>query len=402
MSAVPVFADNDGDVYYIPMDRMSAWHYWNNHITDIDQEILLDDSEGNLNSHVTRTVTYNISSMNASDQNNLFATLQSGGCTWTVPETNSVKAVCPAVAIGGYTYSKFQEDNHTTLLHELPLLKGTITQPSSYSGADSVFLNTGKTFVVALYIQGYVSITNQLLNVYYSDGSSITVQGYFTSFQDDSLILGFSFTNNDIGKWATISIPFLDGKTFPISPIFFGELESASDETLSILRYDTNTESAIKEQTRNIQSYITGQTNSIVSTINSQTNTLSGNITNQTESLGNKLNTGNGFLESISNYLNTGNPSTSSVVYDNDYATSVFDTTSSAYISSESAAVDNMENGLQNISTSSDLLSSSKFIQSANWVTNQFNRLVTGTPFELVITFALVLGIALVFIGKVK
>lgn len=107
-------------------------------------------------------------------------------------------------------------------------------------------------------------------------------------------------------------------------------------------------------------------------------------------------------LDNMHNTIDNGNYTSQSTVSNNSNSNQQFSTTSNAYIASENSAIESMESGLQDINTSPDLLSSSKFIQSANWVTNQFNRLVNGTPFELVVTFALVLGIALVFIGKVK
>lgn len=68
----------------------------------------------------------------------------------------------------------------------------------------------------------------------------------------------------------------------------------------------------------------------------------------------------------------------------------------------ENNASENMNNALNNINTNPSLISNNKFLISVNWITDQFNRLVTNTPFEAVITFCLVFGLGLLLLGKVR
>lgn len=68
----------------------------------------------------------------------------------------------------------------------------------------------------------------------------------------------------------------------------------------------------------------------------------------------------------------------------------------------EDTAGDNMNSALNNINTNPSLLSNNKFLVSADWIRQQFNRIVTNTPFEAVITFCLVFGLGLLLLGKVR
>lgn len=85
-------------------------------------------------------------------------------------------------------------------------------------------------------------------------------------------------------------------------------------------------------------------------------------------------------------------------------SSSGFDTAAGQYMTAEDSYINNMDSALQNIDISdgSDLITNNGFISAANWVRVQFTNLVIGTPFELVLMFSLVLGLALIFIGKVR
>ena len=67
----------------------------------------------------------------------------------------------------------------------------------------------------------------------------------------------------------------------------------------------------------------------------------------------------------------------------------------------EDTAGNNMNTALNNIPTP-NLTSNNKFLVSADWIRQQFNRIVTNTPFEAVITFCLVFGLGLLLLGKVR
>lgn len=416
MSAVPVFADNDGDVWYIPQNEITAWRYWNNHITDTDQEITLDDSSGKIYTYKRSTVVYSYT--DTTQLNQIVSNLQAGGCnvTWDT-STNKITGVCPQyVANGSFDISyTTTESNNLSLLHEAPIMKGIITQPSSYSTADRVYLTKDNTFYFAFWINGNISGVNGNMTLYYSDGSTETVTCQNVGIFTGQMIARYEITNTNASKWATISIPYLDGKEYQISPIYYGKAYGITDEIAQMIGYDSQTITAIKQVGSDIEDELViinntlTTTNSRLSTINSSISNMNTNIGSKIDSTNSKLDTlhsdmetNNSRLDTIRSYLSNGTSATQSAVSSNSTSNQQFNSSSSQYITAESGAIEDMESGLQDINTSPDLLSSSKFIQSANWVTNQFNRLVTGTPFELVITFALVLGIALVFIGKVK
>lgn len=79
---------------------------------------------------------------------------------------------------------------------------------------------------------------------------------------------------------------------------------------------------------------------------------------------------------------------------------SQFQTDSNSLISIEDSFNNSMNNALQNVSPTFNMNQS--FLNSANWVSTQFNRIVNNTPFASLITFGLTLGLGLLIIGKVR
>lgn len=79
-----------------------------------------------------------------------------------------------------------------------------------------------------------------------------------------------------------------------------------------------------------------------------------------------------------------------------------FNISAQQYENIENSFSQNMNTSLSNTSTTSSMFSNSKFLSTANWVKVQFERIVINTPFELLIVYCLILGIALVLIGKVR
>lgn len=69
----------------------------------------------------------------------------------------------------------------------------------------------------------------------------------------------------------------------------------------------------------------------------------------------------------------------------------------------ENSFTDDFEENITAINPSDHGLSlmGSKFLNSANWVKTQFDRITTGTPFGSVLGFSLVLGLGLLIIGRV-
>lgn len=98
-----------------------------------------------------------------------------------------------------------------------------------------------------------------------------------------------------------------------------------------------------------------------------------------------------------------GTDSTNNSSSDLDDSTSQLTQDITSYTQIENSFNDDMNSYLQDIDTSNNLPSAmgSKFLTSANWVRVQFNRMTENTPFGSLLGFSLVLGIALLIIGKV-
>lgn len=79
-------------------------------------------------------------------------------------------------------------------------------------------------------------------------------------------------------------------------------------------------------------------------------------------------------------------------------------TSSDSLFQFESSQNQNMNNALNQIDTNYDVGNKfgSKFLASADWVRTQFNVLTGNTPFGSVLSFSLLLGLALLIIGKVN
>ena len=80
----------------------------------------------------------------------------------------------------------------------------------------------------------------------------------------------------------------------------------------------------------------------------------------------------------------------------------------SSFNTLESSYTDSMNDNFSNVSTDSGLLKQNGFVKSAQWVSTQFNNLANletadgSQPFKLLIVYSLILGIALILLGKVR
>ena len=78
------------------------------------------------------------------------------------------------------------------------------------------------------------------------------------------------------------------------------------------------------------------------------------------------------------------------------------------YTDMENEYMQDMHNKFDDVTPNSDLLKQNGFLNSAKWVSSQFNNLVDvqtsdgSQPFKLMLFFSLILGIALIMIGKIR
>lgn len=112
----------------------------------------------------------------------------------------------------------------------------------------------------------------------------------------------------------------------------------------------------------------------------------------------------NSFLDNISIIANGNNQSNQSVSNSdttNQLASDTFDT-EEQLISNAETDLNNNLNTLDIANQNNNLFGNSKFIASASWVKTQFDNLTNNNAFGYMITFSLVIGIALVIIGKLR
>lgn len=68
----------------------------------------------------------------------------------------------------------------------------------------------------------------------------------------------------------------------------------------------------------------------------------------------------------------------------------------------ENNAIGDMTDSLDSINTSPDIVGNSTFLVSARWVRTCFNQVTNNTPFGSVLSFSLLLGLGMIFLGKYR
>lgn len=103
-------------------------------------------------------------------------------------------------------------------------------------------------------------------------------------------------------------------------------------------------------------------------------------------------------IEIIANGTASSNTSSNSLESQN----TQFSTDSSNLMNLEDTLGNQMNNNLQQIDTNFDVGNQfgSKFLASAEWVRNQYNTLTSNTPFGTFISFSLLIGLALLLMGR--
>ena len=104
----------------------------------------------------------------------------------------------------------------------------------------------------------------------------------------------------------------------------------------------------------------------------------------------------------IGYYFDKGNNNTSSIVNNATDSKNEVNDKITSFDSLENNSVSNMNTNINNLNLTSDILSNSKFLTSANWVKVQFDRMTVNTPIGSVLSFSLILGISLIFLGKIR
>ena len=229
----------------------------------------------------------------------------------------------------------------------LPWLKGTFEHPTAYDKSKSIQLWQSQQFIIAFYLKDnkhtplkFVGASNNLKS------SDFIYSGtYFHISENMTLIvLKISLKDHSIvaNRYVTVDIPLLNNQD--VIPYWAGYRNKCPDDVAYHigLRYP------------------------------------------------------NGQL------LDSGNSETEEHVTSADEASTTLGSKFDSYDEVESNMVSNMESSLGNISTDSDLIGNSSFLSSAVWVKQQFDRMTNNTPVGSVLGFSLILGLALIFIGKIR
>lgn len=109
-----------------------------------------------------------------------------------------------------------------------------------------------------------------------------------------------------------------------------------------------------------------------------------------------------GLRKTTNTLLQYGDDNTSSSVSNADNAKNQVSNKISNFDNIESNSISDMNSNIQNLDITSDILENSKFLSSANWVKVQFDRMTVNTPIGSVLSFSLILGITLIFLGKIR
>lgn len=242
------------------------------------------------------------------------------------------------------------------LLYSFPFLSATNTINSDTFNADQELIQyNNKSVIISFLSSNFIS--NNGLQINYADDSSRPGIVTYTKLVNEKY--GNYYKNvyqidNTSGSTAHYSIKFTGlNNNWKIAPIYLGNLDTMPTNLREISGIETNEVLLLK---------------SLLNTIQNGDND-SEYISDNSTSISNQLGDINGHLSYEENKMN-----------------------------------DDFLEASNNIDfyNSNQLTNNSKFISSANWVRNQFNRLVINTPLELLIMYSLTIGVSLLMIGKVR
>lgn len=100
--------------------------------------------------------------------------------------------------------------------------------------------------------------------------------------------------------------------------------------------------------------------------------------------------------------ISDGNIASQQSVINSDNANANLNQAFNNYDSYEQTFKNNFENAFSGINTNVSIFSNSNFLRSADWVRIQFNRFTNGNVFGYMLQFSLILGLALVVIGRMR
>lgn len=187
---------------------------------------------------------------------------------------------------------------------------------------------------------------------------------------------------DEIRHWVSIDFPRFSNST-KIIPVYVGSGNDVDDSIKQSLGISTKTETYLSSIDNKMDQYHTDLSN----------------INNNIVYLNNNENQNHLLLR---NLISQGNQSTSNTVNNLSDQNLALDSSISSYDNLEASYNDQMDLALNDIDLSPGIINQTGFLNAATWVGAQFNRLVLNTPFELALTFSMVLGLGLVIVGKMR
>lgn len=377
-----VFADYDGSYYYVPDNSLTAYYALTNYgfSFDIDSHTLSSSTIRSSSFTITEgsyNITPNFNSMyntnNVSSSSTAHLTYFGNGLSTGSFTTQSD----PKLTVSSHNYNfsaiPFTESNYLNSYASYHNLTGVPNTYSSYVNTNGFYIRGNDTLVFS-----FVCSTLPNMGTVFSQDSSINVSvsrtasrivGNGNEFGNQFVKLVYVFTNSSSsGGWFTFNAFPNITSSINVIPVFFGYTNEMTDDTRHILGLETELESLLKVN-----------------------NTLTTSINNR--------------INSVLTYQKSGDSTTSTRVGYNSDSNSSFNTSSNSYHSLETNQLNDTSTKLGNIDTSNALYSNNGFLSAVNFVKAVFQNLISydsSNALRLMITFSLVLGVALTVIGKLR
>ena len=351
---VPVKAYEDVEFYQVPEYSFSAYRYFFNHgynnLIYTADETYTETYSVNLSE--TGTINSSGSTLGAKyltcTTNNAVSGTQTYSCYFSdrqnaVSNSQSINIKLNAnESISGTIGATHRQQDF--YVAKLPFLSGTYSHNTSFNSNDRIWLTTDRNdqfyeWYFIFYSSSRIKYGG--LDLYFDRGNSVDYTFNDTE-TNGSYLNVIHFFNCDKPTNLTFDINDLNSQS--IIPIFIGTYKTMPDDV------------AVMANIRPSISYL-------LENGNNSTRTSVENATTAKNNVSNKINN--------------------------------FD-------SLESNSVNNMNSNINNLNITSDILTNSKFLSSANWVKVQFDRMTVNTPIGSVLSFSLILGITLIFLGKIR
>lgn len=368
-SVTPIFADGDGNVYFIPPYAYQGWEYWIDHLTNDFQIYQLDNSGINIQMTRSDVNVYVLTAyaQEGTELNRIVSNIEDAGGTVTSTGYSHTDSYGRRIYQIGYTIPKFNEfntnsgyeQNYLQNIYMYPHIEGQYSCKSSYNANDRIFLRN-EIYVFAF----YTNTSCTTLNFYGSDGTN------FTTSKSTKISQSGQFSNFDVYTFTppkaqsyTLSFSAINGSNnMRVYPVYFGLKKSIPDDVAALCEIDT------------------------------KTNTLLDNISTKLTDIKNSLST-----------IISGNTNSQNAVSDLSNNTSNFTNTVDDVESMDNLASTKLDDSMSNINTNDvDLITNGNFVNSMNWVSRHYSQIINNTPISKLLVFSLVIGLALTIIGKVR